>query len=184
MKYLTHLVTAGIFFYLGFMFKSCSTEPCPEIKEGIETRIDTVFLQTEVTKKPYKPTGKKLPADTSTSADLDKAAVYVYQDSLSDSNLTFYITDTTAGEILSRALSYKLKVPLQIKETTTITKVLQVPVPQSGVFFGMEAGCSIPLKNYRLAPEIEYLSKKGYAYSYNYDLINKVHSAGIKKRIF
>jgi hypothetical protein len=183
MKYLTHLIFLGVGIWIGFALSECNRTPCPEVKESVTRTIDTTFQEKPVITKSYKPTAVKvIPADTSKPADLKGSAVYIYQDSLIDSNLSLFITDTTAGEILGRGISYKLKVPLQIKETITTTKVLQVPVPQRGLFIGAEIGTNFTV--FRIAPEVEYITKNGYGYSYNYDLLNKTHSFGLKKRIF
>lgn len=192
MKYAIGGIIALVFF--GFVYMKGYNDGrksvhCPEIKEGIERTADTIYLPQKVVKKPYKPIPSKIiPADPVSSADsnVKSPAAYIYQDSLVDSNLAIYIADTTAGEILGRGISYTLKVPLQIKEIITITKTAEVPVLQRGFFIGVEAGYgpgNSGTSRYRLAPEIEYLTKKGYAYSYNYDVLNNLHSVGVKKRL-
>jgi hypothetical protein len=183
MKYLPYILIA----ILCCLVTYCSTEyfrlPCPEIvKSDTVTLIDTVFLQEDVIKKPYTPAiSGIIYKDSVKSADsiIKIPAAYIYKDSLIDENLGIYITDTTAGKILGRGIRYNLKVPLKITETKTITNTIEKKVPAAGLFVGLEAG--LPL---RIAPEVEYISKKGMAYSYNYDLINRSHSLGFKKRIF
>lgn len=181
------ILILALVFTAGYQTKSFFTEPCPEIVKSDTSRtIDSVRLQTAVVKKPYKPKISRIipagSADQKDTAALIPAAQYFYQDSIIDSNLAIYINDTTAGEILNRAVSYKLFVPLQIKETITITNTVEIAAAQRAFYFGAEVGTNLQM--YRIAPAVEYLDKKGNAFSYNYDLLNKVHSAGYKKRIF
>jgi hypothetical protein len=186
MKYALLWIAIGML--LGCVLSECTRTPCPAVIIDTVRTADTIFLQEKVTKKPYKPTPFKvipagIPAHAQLHADssIKSPAAYIYQDSLVDSNLAIYINDTTAGPILGRGISYTLKVPLQIKETITITKTAEVPVLQHGLFIGAEIGTNLQM--FRIAPEIEYLTKKGYAYSYNYDVINNLHSVGIKRKL-
>jgi hypothetical protein len=185
MKNLLYLIGVLLIFFAGFICNECTRIPCPEIKIDTIRTADTIYLQHKVVKPSYKPKPSKIiPADTSKPADIESglAAAYIYQDSLVDSNLAIYITDTTAGKILGRGIEYTLKVPLQIKETIIITKTAEMPTPQRGFFVGLQAGTNLQM--YRLAPEIEYLTKKGMMYSYSYDLINNLHSVGVKRKMW
>jgi hypothetical protein len=185
MKTTFWLILIGLAFVLGYCTGQRNVDPCPEITADTVRTADTVYLQERVTKKPYRPIPKlkpagKLAADTNT-VSAEPPAVYVYEDSLIDENLGIYITDTTAGPILGRQINYTLKIPLHIKETITVTKTAEVPVLQNGLFIGLEAGWG--QGGSRVAPEVSYLNRKGWICSYNYDLLNKVHSGGIKKRL-
>lgn len=205
MKILSYLITLGIGIYLGAMLQQCThtCRECPTMVKSDTTRSitkvypDTNKVTTMVLKPvPVRSSQQRLAESCSHGhprATMDNnqpltttmvgREINIYQDSLVDSNVSIVVRDSVAGEILRKSISYRLKVP-QIRETITITNnyVDTVSVPAGGLYLGAEFGTNFNGKS-MVAPEIEYLTKKGYAYSYSYDLLNNVHSVGIKRRI-
>jgi len=184
MERLKILLWIGIGIIIGFALNECTHTPCPEVKSDTVTvtKRDTIWGDTlKVVTKTIKPKPIKRypnllkPGRTWT----------VYKDSLVNNEVAIVVTDTVDGTIESKQISYRLKVPLRIIDSVkvTITNIIKVPTPQRGFFIGAEAGMCPTIWMIRFAPEIEYIDKKGYAYSYNYDVLNNFHSVGIKKRL-
>jgi hypothetical protein len=178
MKY---LVCIGLGIIIGFYLSEKFRTPCPYI----EKRIDTIYVEKPTKKKEtIKPTPIKTIKDKTylTEAASDSTVINpcdfinVYSDTLEDSTGTIIVNDSVRGEILKKEIFYTPKIAY-IKETREVEK----KVPQKGLFIGFEAGGGSG--SYRFAPEIEYVNKNGFAYSYNFDLFNRVHCVGIKKRI-
>jgi hypothetical protein len=179
---LKDLVLIGVGFIIGFMVNECTHTPCEFRIDTVtvtKTKRDTIWGDTnKVTKKSFSPKPKmKFFRDIK---GLQKTYT-VYQDSLVDSNVAITVTDTLEdGVIKNKEIAYRLKVPLRIIDSITIEKTITIEKQTNGFYLGAELGTN--LKGFRLAPEIEYVSK-GFSYSYNYDLLNKYHSIGIKKRL-
>ena len=104
----------------------------------------------------------------------------IYQDSVSDKNVTFFYHDTVYGVLLSREISYRLKVPLIINNTETITKTTQ---QNKRLYVGFETGFNKKINYFELTPQIA-VNLKRRTYIYGYDLINKTHKIGIHFQLF
>lgn len=185
MKYLSYILNVVLVVAIIAILNKCHCPECNEIVGSTKTsKIDTLKPDNKLTKRSYKPKPKQIIEHIGISDTIcPENKTYIYQDSLIDSNVSIYVIDTTSGEILAKEISYKLHVPLRIKETITITNTIEKEVPQRALYIGAEIGSNFITK-FRIAPEVEYLDKKGNAFSYNYDLLNQIHSAGFKKRIF
>lgn len=187
MKYLTHGITALVFFYIAWNMRGCSIEPCPEIKESVDStrgKLPPLIKETEKP-KPIREYKKERPLFSEISKDTALIDTFfacndirVYLDTLADSSGTIISEDSVRGELLKKKVTF---IPnfLTVRETN----VIEFPTLMRSFYLGVEVGAS-HTGNFRLAPEIEYLDKKGNAFSYNYDVLNKVHSGGFKKRIF
>jgi hypothetical protein len=190
MKYLIGFILALIIFYCGYITGQRSVEPCSEVRERetIQSKRDTIKADTAIKKREFKPKLKKIKsinhrAYFANEIERDTAKIlYVSRDSIVNEEVEIYVTDTAKGEIINKEIAYKIKVPLKIIDSVIVTRerIAEKSLPQSGIFIGIEAGIG---NIYRIAPEIEYLTKKGYAYSYNFDVVNNIHSVGVKKRI-
>jgi hypothetical protein len=161
--------------------------PCKERKPDTVTVIKKIYPDTNKVNKKVIPNPipkKKLPPyikpltgpKSRVCEDLN-----FYSDSLIDSNVTIFVEDTVRGEILGRTINYKLKVPVKEFITTTITKQVEVPTPISGLFVGVVTGWRPGQALF--APEIEYVTKRGYAFSINRYFLDKSTHVGIKKKL-
>lgn len=94
--------------------------------------------------------------------------IKIYEDSLIDGNINIYYKDYVAqGELLGKDLSYKLKVPLRITDSKTVT--ISVPTMYPPVFqidAGVIAGSNI------FAPKVG-VSYKRHTISAGYNLTNR-----------
>jgi hypothetical protein len=165
------------------MANYCHCPECPYFKSStsITAKRDTIFPDTN---RIISKEVSLSPIQVKSSEGDSTKIVNVYIDSIVHPELVIYYNDTVHGKILSKKISHRLKVPLLITDSIVITETFEkeVKVPQSGFWLGIQVGGG-PAGRYRIAPEFEYISKSGFAYSYNYDFLNKVHSAGFKKRI-
>jgi hypothetical protein len=186
MKTTFWLILIGLAFVLGYCTGQRNVDPCPEVKESIDSSRKQLPPVIKVTEKlkPYKSFFAKSEnvqrtcKEDSAKTDLVNPcnSFRVYSDTLKDPAGTIISQDSVRGQLLKKKITF---IPNYL--TVSITKEVEKPVPKSGLFIGLEAGWG--QGGSRVAPEVEYQSKKGYAYSYNYDLFNNIHSLGIKKRL-
>lgn len=105
----------------------------------------------------------------------------LYQDSIEDENLTLYYESTVKGQLLSHALDYKLKIPKIITKKIEVLKPYPTPVSTllltGGVGGNISQFSSIVLG-------LEFVSAKGWALGYDYDLLQNVHSVRLGIRVF
>lgn len=148
-------------------------------KDSIIVKSDTIWTKDTVYSfKSYKPKAKDS-VKTIEYTILDHGPCQYkrfYQDSLVDSNLTIYTSDTTLGLLLGKSISYRpKKKPELITTTTTITKTPELE-KKFKLFIGGEFGGN--KGSFSFSPKITLESKKENIYSYRYDVINKTHNIG------
>ncbi|MBL4648933.1 MAG: hypothetical protein JKY03_04325 [Aureispira sp.] len=107
-------------------------------------------------------------------------AAQLYQDSLEDENLTLYYSSVIDGELLQNKLDYKLKIPIRITKTVEVFKPYPVSV-SSILLTGGVGGNVNQFSSVRLG--LEFISAKGWALGYDYDLLQKVHSVRLGVRL-
>jgi hypothetical protein len=104
----------------------------------------------------------------------------LYQDSLEDENLTLYYSSVIDGQLLQNKLDYKLKIPTRITKTVEISKPYPVSV-SSILLTGGLGGNVNSFSSVRLG--LEFVSAKGWAVGYDYDLLQNVHSVRLGMRL-
>lgn len=123
--------------------------------------------------------GQKVPTAKIDTTKHEKARLY--QDSISDENLTLYYESTIKGQLLNNALDYKLKVPKLITKTIEISKPYPMPVSTllltGGIGGNVNQFSSVTLG-------LQFVSKKGWSLGYDYDLLQNVHSVRLGIKIF
>lgn len=76
--------------------------------------------------------------------------IRTYKDTLNDKNITIYTTDTVLGKELGSGISYKLKIPLVIDNTTTITNNLSIDKEFGlGMMYNMQQRDITPYMKFR-----------------------------------
>ncbi len=97
--------------------------------------------------------------------------IRLYVDSIVDKNINIYYQDSVQGMILGKSIVYRLKVPLEIKTTHTITDSIPFPVNQSG-WYAM-AGLGISKTNNHAYIGVNYIGRKQFSYGIAYDVFGK-----------
>ncbi len=144
--------------------------------------IDTIRIPQEVVKfksKYYPKWDSILKIDTlflGSPCDF----VRFYNDSLSDSNITIYSDQEIIGILKESNTSYKLKVPIYIKETREIHDTKIIP-NKLDLFVNSSVGGNQNQFNVSIGAGLRF--KKVY-YGYNYEAINKTHNITIGYKIF
>jgi len=169
-------------------FNPANQLPTPPLERVVS--IDTtaappiiIHLPRQATPKPIivyvDSSGRSVPVakiDTSTHKKAN-----LYQDSIADENLTLYYESTVKGQLLNTALDYKLKVPKLITKTIEVLK--PVPTPVSTLLLTGGLGGNVnQFSSIRLG--LEFVSKKGWAVGYDYDLLGNVHSVNLGVKLF
>lgn len=106
----------------------------------------------------------------------------VYSDSIVDTNQTIYYTASTIGKLKDITVGYKLKIPLVINTTKTVTiEKFNSKSPN----FSFSAGLSvIGNKNqFDIAP-VSVLTIKDKSIIYSYHILQNQHQIGVAIRLF
>jgi hypothetical protein len=180
---LNNLLTFVAIFLIGMiigmlLFNRCQSipqdksDPITIIKHTRDTiwAKDTIFsfknikvpIKVKVTDTIYKVT----PID-STACN----TVYLYHDSLVDTNIVIYYKDYVQGLLKSKDMSYKLKVPLKIIDSVKIKETIIVK-PNFNLSVGSIVGPNI------LAPGVKVKFKK-HEVGVNYNLISPTPRDGV-----
>ena len=93
-------------------------------------------------------------------------------------HIAIYTTDSIQGLLKSKALSYKLKVPLVINKTETITLEEQTKVK---VYGGIELGLNPQLVN---AQPFVMFNLKTQSFGYGYNVTNKSHNIKYSRLLY
>jgi len=178
------LMVCGVFLW----GKSCGSktiEPQEPKVTTITKYRDTIFPPDTVINLPTKlvpypvyvkdTTGlKPQPVDS-----LELHRFFVYNDNIEDSNVKIYSKIVTQGKTLnSFKPSYKLKVPLIIKDSTVVKQDSLVYRPYK---YEIHAGGIVGFKT--LAPIVEMSINKA-TYGAGYDILNKSIIFTVKYRLF
>lgn len=176
-------VLGAVIFYLMFLNHCNQDNRAPPEPRGRDTTIvmDTtppppviVYLPNQA---PPPPMVIYIDSNARQVPKTEAAAVAnLYQDSIDDQNLTLYYSSTIDGKLLGQDLSYKLKVPLAITKTVTITEPYPVPAAQlllkSAVGFNQNG-----VKTWSMG--LQVVSRKGLSIGYNYGLLENRHEVSL-----
>lgn len=178
------IVLICIVFSLG---KSCGNKEFKPQEPKVVTVTnyrDTIFPVDTIISFVDKPVPKPYPVyvDTSYLQPIDSLELnrfFVYNDSIEDSNVKIYSKIVTQGKTLSSFKpSYKLKVPLIIKDSTVVKQDSLVYRPYK---YEIHAGGIVGFKT--LAPVVEVSINKA-TYGAGYDILNKSIIFTAKYRLF
>jgi hypothetical protein len=142
---------------------------------------DTTYLLPTV-KKPEWDTVYKIDTLEYAGDPEDLFFTREYNDSLSDTNQTVFYHARTFGMLDSLAISYKLKIPIKITNTTTITNTnIVTKIPKFSIYTGLEVGGNT--STFSLSPIIT-LNIKNNSLSYRYGVLDKTHNIGVGIKLF
>jgi hypothetical protein len=177
-KTLYVLLVAMVAFILGIVagVKSVNCPVCPEIKT--ETKVIYPDTNKVIKKSKPKPTRIiKHPTYMASQKDTScpETSIALYEDSLVNENLSIFIKDTIMGTLQGRELSYKLKVPLRIETTKTVTEIKDKY--HNGFYIGVSGGVDL------FSVNGSYVLKD-WTFAAGYNFYNKSPIVGINRRIF
>ncbi|WMX16551.1 hypothetical protein [Aureispira sp. CCB-E] len=166
-----------------------STEPTAPPQERIIS-IDTTAPPPIIIQMPRQPTpkpiivyvdstGRSVPTAKIDTSKHEKANLY--RDSIEDENLTLYYESTVKGSLLNNALDYKLKIPKLITKKIEVLKPVPTPV-NTLMLTGGVGGNVNQFSSVRLG--LQFVSAKGWAVGYDYDVLQNVHSVNVGVRLF
>lgn len=183
------LLAMGFIILVFFLLKGCSgsrkeTPQIEYIKGDSMIVWDTVDRQYEVIKfkTKYYPKWDTAYVDTTDSwPEFNTPITRVYNDSLSDSNLTIFSSYKVLGLIKEQSLSYRLKTPLEIIKTVSRVDTLRViKSPNWSLYGGLEVGGNTSKFN---ASPFLTLNAKKISITYRYGVIDKTHNIGLGIRL-
>lgn len=191
-KFFLTLITVGIALFILLNLKTCGCKTkIQEVRDSlIQTNhiVDTIYAKDTIYifKKIKIKVLDSLANKTKDSTNLN--VLRVYNDSLNDSNITINYKDTVLGKLISKDLSYKLKVPIKILDTTIITKTYTNTITKTEYKpsrFSLSTGFSgiTNKQTIGLEPFIK-ADIKTIGLQYGYDFINKNHRISISKQLF
>lgn len=182
-KVISIIIIGIIIFLFG---KSCGNkivEPLTSKATNVINYRDTIFPKDTI----YIPKDKPIPypvyIDTNTykSKPIDSLEMhrfFLYKDSIEDSNIKIYSEIHTQGKTLIKYKpSYKLKVPLIIKDSTVIKQDSLIYKPYK---YEIHVGSIVGFKT--VAPVIEMSINKA-TYGAGYDILNKSVIFTVKYRL-
>lgn len=177
---------------IGLLFmrqcKKQTNDPTPGGSHTVVTTVDTVkpkpqFIEVKVS-VPGPIRKIKVPYYVHNDSLCPCKYTLTYADSLVDSNLVIAYRDSVNGLLLGKKISYKLKVPLKINTTTTITDSIPFPVAKCNakLMGGIEAGGDMDYPSVSLMAQ--FISKKKYAIGYRYDILQHTHHGSFSYQLF
>lgn len=186
-------IILGLFGYIiflqqctGYRADSSTTQP----KQDTIVTIDTILPPPVIVQLPRQelPRPQIIYIDSSKNVVLSKdvdttkhSTAKVYKDSLEDENLTLYYHSMVQGELLTNNLDYRLKIPKQITKTIQIPK--PYPVPTSALLLTTGIGGNINQFS-SLTVGLQFVSNKGWALGYDYDVLGKTHHIKLGIKLF
>lgn len=183
------LLAAAFIFLVFFLLKGCSgsrkeATQIEYIKGDSMIVWDTVDRPYEVIKfkTKYYPKWDTAYVDTTDSwPEMNTPITKVYNDSLSDSNLTIFSSYKVLGLIKEQSLSYRLKTPLEIIKTVSRVDTLRVIKSHNwSLYGGLEVGGNTSKFN---ASPFLTLNAKKISITYRYGVIDKTHNIGLGIRL-
>lgn len=167
------VITLVALVLLVLMLPKCDGFKLPNLKPNNDTirihTVDTLWAKDTL----FKFKTIKIPVPTIVTDTLYKPiyidsnrcnTVFVYADSLVDSNLVIYYKDYIQGILRNKDLSYKLKVPLRIYDSVTTTIIKRPTVAVYGALTlgqGIIApGAEVGLKRFKIGLGINLITNK------------------------
>lgn len=175
------IIIIAIIFYLG---KQCgsskSIEPIPDKVITVINYRDTIFPKDTVYIDSLIP--KYIPKHDTLWLPLPKDSidcgrVFIYKDSIIKKDYNIYTTSHIQGKLRAMEVGVKLKVPLEIHDSTVIKIDSLVYKPYK---YEIHTGVMVGIKN--IVPTID-LSIDKCTYSLGYDPFNKQPMIGFKYRL-
>ncbi|MDB0602634.1 hypothetical protein PL373_16150 [Tenacibaculum maritimum] len=186
----TILIAVLIFLLAGNMFYPKERKESAKIsivRDTIwQTKIDTFKVQTIKYKKVFvhKKAVDKIIKDTVFIKDTSNyIAAKLYRDTLKNSDLEIYSYNLVKGTLLNSQLSYKLRIPKEIK----VTKTIEHPkVFRSGLYlFSEVGGNSQKFDNLSFGLQYNFKGKWFASYRTNFNQYNQpTHNVGFGFRLF
>jgi len=169
-----------------FWGKSCGSSSKqedykPTIRTVIKHKTDTIRDTLKITEIKYKgPREYTIVEYIKDTAFYNNLSKRIYYDTSRTKEVVIYSTDTVAGVLFGKKLSYKLLVPLKIIDTVTVetTKDSLIFVPNK---YEIHAGLIASPK--MLAPTLEFSINRS-VYGVGYDPFNKQPVISYKYRLF
>ncbi len=190
---LQFLMIMGLLGYILFL-QQCnpSSKPPTVLMNDTIIQVDTILpapVIVRMTSAPVPPptiiyidSTKKYTTPTIVQRDEKGATpIHQYKDSLSDENLTIYYDALVQGELLQNQLDYQLKIPKQITKTVTIKQ--PIPVPSNTFLLTGGVGLS-PTGLSSVLVGMQFISKKGFAVGYDYDILQNSHQVKLGVQLF
>ncbi|MDH7447693.1 hypothetical protein [Aquimarina sp. 2201CG14-23] len=157
-----------------------------------QVKIDTFYLQTTKYNTVFVPkinNDDDVMASVRTEQEISQAEKHLYEeartytDTLYNEDIEIYSYSLLKGELLKNNLSYKLKVPREIRTTTTIEHASKY---KSGLYgFGEVGGNQNQFNNISLGLQYNRRGKWFVSYRMNFNqLSNVTHNIGIGIRIY
>ena len=146
----------------------------------VVTKSDTIYAKNTVYQFKYKTVNKPFTVylDTNSVTNLTTCdSIRIYKDTMDDENLTVFTEDTVKGKLLGQNLKYKLKVPLQIRDSifTTITNTTEIK--RWKILVGVQSIKTS--ESYFISPVAALQDKRGRMYQVSYDISQKAPNVGI-----
>ena len=192
LMFLSLLNLVSVFLFIALTAKQCkqNTNLLELPQQDTIVTIDTTPPPPIIIRMPRQPTpkpiivyidstGRSVPTAKIDTSKHEKANLY--RDSIEDENLTLYYESTVKGSLLKNALDYKLKIPKLITKKIEILKPAPAPVSTLRLTGGVGGNVN-QFSSIRLG--LHFVSAKGWAVGYDYDLLQNVHSVNIGVRLF
>lgn len=178
----------GLIIMVLFLLKGCGEKPTPHKPEYIKgeeiIKWDTVNRPYEVIKfkTKYYPKWDTAYIDTTDNwPEFNTPITRVYNDSLSDSNLTIYSKLKVIGMVKENGMSYRLKGPLSITKTITRTDTVNsVEMPKLMVYGGIEMGGN--MSQFNVSPFITANVRKT-SITFRYGILDQSFNIGVGIRL-
>ena len=171
------------------LFKTGCNKPSTDLspKTDSVTTHDTVWAKDTIIafKSIYRPIHDTVYKIDTLKNDIDPFDLFFvreYGDTLDDTNQTIYTYVKTLGMLDSMSIKYRLKVPVVINNTTTITNtIIETKIPKLSIYAGLEAGGNT--STFNLSPFIN-LNIKNNSISYRYGVLDKTHNVGVGIKLY
>ncbi len=167
--------------------RDCGHEGIGKYKGNI-IRVDTVITQNIILPKDtiykyvFNKSNSRLVRDSIYIHDTIQADsnlcdyIRMYRDTIEDENVILYTADSIQGRYLGGEFDYKLKVPIEIDKTITITKIKYPAIK-------LDMGLMTDTKFNTLEPFV-CLGVRKFSFLAGYNLNNGVINIGVQKTIF
>jgi len=182
------IIGMSIALMIMLLIKGCEKPNVPSkpiyIKGETTVVIDTVNRPYEVIKfkTKYYPKWDTAYVDTTDKwPEFNTPITRVYNDSLSDSNLTIYSKIKVFGVVKENNMSYRLKTPLEIIKTVSrVDTIKSVATPKLTVYGGLETGGN--MSKFNISPFLTANVRKT-SITFRYGILDQSFNIGVGIRL-